>query len=120
MEQDEKLTDRIQQTITEIKKYFSLQQQLLKVEGVEKLTIILSTFIAITLAVLLGTSAMFYLLFALAYLLEPIVGGLALSLTLIGICYLIFMSIIIIFRRQLIVNPLVKFLSHLFLKDDDN
>ena len=50
----------------------------------EKLTILLSTLIMIVVLIILGMVALFYLLFALAYVLEPLVGGLMVSFAIIA------------------------------------
>lgn len=102
----------------ETKTYVALQLKLLKVESIEKLSILLSTFISLALVALLAVGAVFYLLFALVYVLAPLIG-MALSLTLIGGIFLLMIGIVLIFKTQLIINPLVRFLSNLFLKDDN-
>lgn len=118
MEQNENFTGKIRQVTEETKTYVALQLKLLKVESIEKLSILLSTFISLALVALLAVGAVFYLLFALVYVLAPLIG-MALSLTLIGGIFLLMIGIVLIFKTQLIINPLVRFLSNLFLKDDN-
>ncbi len=106
----------IHQLISEIKEYFGLQRDLLKVESVEKLTILISAFIVLLIAIILSGGALFYLLFALAYLLEPIIGMIGAFVIISGICLLI-LAIVILLKKQLIINPIVRFLYKLFLKN---
>lgn len=68
---------------------------------------------------ILGMVALFYLLFALAYILEPLVGGLMVSFGIIAGINIILIAIIYFFRRQLIISPMVNFLANLFLNDPD-
>ena len=95
----------VHQLIAEIKEYLELQRDLLKVEGVEKLTILI-----------LGGGALFYLLFALAYLLEPAIGLIG-AFGIIGCVCLSILVVVVLLRKQLIINPIVRFLYKLFLKD---
>ena len=83
----------------------------------EKLNILLSTLIMIVILIILGMVALFYLLFALAYVLEPLVGGLMASFAIIAGINILIMALVIIFRKQLIISPMVNFLANLFLTD---
>ena len=109
---DDKSIENIQQLFAEFKKFLVLQKEYTKLELTEKLTILLSTLIMILVLTILGMVALFYLLFALAYILEPLVGGLMVSFGIIA-------AIIYFFRRQLIISPMVNFLANLFLNDSN-
>ena len=111
---DDKSIENFQQLFFEFKKYLELQKEYTKLELTEKLTILLSTLIMI---VILSMVALFYLLFALAYVLEPLVGGLMASFAIIAGINILIMALVIIFRKQLIISPMVNFLANLFLTD---
>lgn len=106
----------VHQLIAEIKEYLELQRDLLKVEGVEKLTILISAFLVLMISIILGGGALFYLLFALAYLLEPAIGLIG-AFGIIGCVCLSILVVVVLLRKQLIINPIVRFLYKLFLKD---
>ena len=108
-------TENFQQLYNDIKKYVELQTDYIKVDFVEKLTILLSTLLIITLAIILAIAALFYLFFSLAYAIVPLVGSLAISFCIISGIYLLLILLLFIFRKNLVVNPLVRFLSKLFL-----
>ncbi len=112
---DDKSIENFQQLFIEFKKYLELQKEYTQLELTEKLTILLSTLITILILVILGMVALFYLLFALAYILEPLVGGLMISFTIIAGINVLLIALIAIFRKQLIVAPMVNFLASLFL-----
>ncbi|MCP9612134.1 phage holin family protein [Coprobacter tertius] len=118
MSEPETSKNQLHQLIEEVKTYLFLQRDMLKIEGVEKLTILISSFLLLTLLIVLGTGALFYLLFALAYVLAPYVGGIAMSFTIIGCIFLLILAIVFSFRKSLIINPIVRFLADLFLKKD--
>ncbi len=114
---DEKSIENFQQLILECKKYLELQKEYTKLEIVEKLTILLSMLITVLILITLSMIALFYLFFALAYVLEPIVGNLAISFIIIAGISLLLIAVIIIFRRKLIISPMVNFLAKLFLNE---
>lgn len=108
-------TENFQQLYEDVKKYVFLQTEYLKVEFVEKLTILLSTLLIVTLIIVLAIIALFYLFFSLAYAIEPMVGSLSISFALIAGIYVILIGLLYVLRKQLIITPMVKFLSNLFL-----
>lgn len=109
--------DNIQQLLSELKNYAELQKDYIKLHLVEKLTILFSTLILIFILLVLGFITLFYLSFTLAYILEPYVGGLMASFGIISGSIILFILIIVAFRKRLIVQPLVHFLANLFLND---
>lgn len=110
--------DSLQQLYAEIKKYLLLQKEYTKLEIVEKMTILISTLTMVLILVVLGMIALFYLMFALAYLLESHVGGLANSFGIITGLVILLMFIAYLFRKRLFINPMVNFLGNLFLNDN--
>ena len=117
---DDKSIENFQQLFFEFKKYLELQKEYTKLELTEKLTILFSTLIMILVLIILGMVALFYLLFALAYILEPLVGGLMSSFAIIAGINVVLIALVIIFRKQLIISPMVNFLANLFLTDSNN
>lgn len=115
MTNKEESATNFQQLYIDVKKYVELQTEYLKVEFVEKLAILLSTLIIITIILVLLFAALFYLFFSLAYILEPVLGSLALSFGIISGIYGLLIAFFVSFRKQFVINPLVKFLSNLFL-----
>lgn len=108
-------TENFQQLYDDVKKYIFLQTEYIKVEFVEKLTILLSTLLIITLIIVLAIIALFYLFFSLAYAFEPIVGSLGASFGIISGVYVFLIVVLYLLRKQFIITPMVKFLSNLFL-----
>ena len=116
---DDKSIENFQQLFFEFKKYLELHKEYTKLELTEKLTILFSTLIMILVLIILGMVALFYLLFALAYILEPLVGGLMASFAIIAGINIVLIFLVIIFRKQLIISPMVNFLANLFLTDSN-
>lgn len=111
----DKSIDNLESLVKEMKKYIELQEEYLKFDLVEKLTILLGTLILILLITVLSMMAVFYFSFMLVYALEPITGSLTGSYAMIGGIILILAFLIYMYRKKLIFQPMVNFLSHLFL-----
>lgn len=115
---NDKNIDNLQQLFAEVKQYAELQKDYVKLHLVEKLTILASTLILVLVLVALGIIALFYLSFTLAYVLEPHVGGLTMSYAIISGCITLLILLIVIFRKRLIMQPMVNFLANLLLNDE--
>ena len=115
----EKSIENLQQLFAESKKYLELQTEYAKLELTEKLTILLSTLILVLILIILGMIALFYFSFTIAYVLAPYIGGLMSSFALITLFLLVVMAVVYRFRQKIIVEPMVKFLASLFLKDNN-
>lgn len=114
---NDKSIDNLQQLFIELKKYVELQKDYVKLDLVEKLTKLLSTLILVLVLLVLGMMVLFYLSFTLAYILEPLVGGLMVSYGIISTGIVLIIALIVIFRKRFIVQPLINFLANLFLND---
>lgn len=113
----DKTIDNLQTLFTEVKHYVDLQKDYVKLDITHKLTILLSTLILILVLVVLGMIALFYLSFTLAYVLEPLVGGLTTSYAIITGGILLLGALIYVCRQRLIIQPLTNFLANLLLND---
>lgn len=108
--------NNVRELIQDFKKYLELQKEYTKLEITEKLTIIISSVLLAVVLAILGMIVLFYLSLAFVYLLAPYVGGLIVSFTITAAIILLVMLMVYIFRKQLIVTPLVNFLVNLFAK----
>lgn len=113
----DKTIDNLQALMAEVKRYVDLQKDYVKLDITHKLTVLLSTLILILVLVVLGMIALFYLSFTLAYVLEPIVGGLMASYAIITGGILLIGVLVYWNRRRLIIQPLTNFLANLLLND---
>ena len=104
----------------EVKKYLKLQGEYVKLDLVEKLTILLSTLTLIFVLIILGTMAAFYLSFMLVYVLASATGSLVAGYAIIGGILILLACIIYRLRQKLIFQPMVNFLARLFLDDSSN
>ncbi|MGL4520419.1 MAG: phage holin family protein [Phocaeicola sp.] len=114
---DNQNLDNLEELFAELKSYTKLRQEHLKLELVEKSTILLSSAVVALTLLLLGGMVLFYLSFTLAHLLAPSVGGLATSFGIIAAGLICLAVIIYSLRKRLIIEPLAKFLANLFLNN---
>ena len=108
---DDRSIENLQQLFVEFKKYLKLQKEYTKLEITEKLSILLSALVLLSVVIILGMVALFYLSFALAYILDPLVGGLMVSFSIIAAFHLLLVLLVITFRKKLIINPMVNFIA---------
>lgn len=112
---DDKSIENIRRLFLEFKKYLELQKEYTKLEVTEKLSILLSALILVSLVAILGVVVLFHLSFTLVYVLAPWVGGLMTSYALIACFHVLLIALIVLFRKRLIIRPTVKFIAGLFL-----
>ena len=117
---NDKSIDNQTELFKEVKKYLKLQGEYVKLDLVEKLTILLSTLTLIFVLIILGTMAAFYLSFMLVYVLASATGSLVAGYAIIGGILILLAFIIYRLRQKLIFQPMVNFLARLFLDDSSN
>lgn len=117
---NDKSIDNLTELFKEVKKYLKLQGEYVKLDLVEKLTILLSTLTLIFVLIILGTMAAFYLSFMLVYVLASATGSLVAGYAIIGGILILLAFIIYRLRQKLIFQPMVNFLARLFLDDSCN
>ena len=117
---NDKSIDNLTELFKEVKKYLKLQGEYVKLDLVEKLTILLSTLTLIFVLIILGTMAAFYLSFMLVYVLASATGRLVAGYAIIGGILILLAFIIYRLRQKLIFQPMVNFLARLFLDDSSN
>jgi len=116
---NDKSIENFQQLLLEVKKYIELQKEYTKLELTEKLTVLLSTLTTVLILIILGMVALFYLLLGFAYILAPLVGGLKISFIIIAGISVLLIVAVMVFRKKLIISPMVNFLARLFLNDSE-
>ena len=75
--------ESIGKLLLEFKKYLELQKEFVKLDATEKMTVILSAILIVTVLLLLGSIVLLFLTFALAYYLGDVLGSLSLGFGLI-------------------------------------
>lgn len=108
-----KLIDEIKSVLEESKNWVKLEVEYAKLTVAEKLTMLLATLIIGFIALLLGVVVLIMLAFALSSYLSPLIGApLAFLSTAGAICLCV--ALILIFRRQLLLNPIARMITRIF------
>jgi multisubunit Na+/H+ antiporter MnhB subunit len=108
-----------QKLFIDVKDFVDLKIDYLQVGLVEKLTRLVAKLLISITSVIIVMAILFYLLFALAYALAPTLGFIASYAIIAGIFFLI-LVIVLVFRKELIVNPLLKLMVDLFYDETKN
>lgn len=104
---------------TEARKYFSLEWDYTKLTAVEKLAILLSSIAFVAVVIIIGTYAMHYIFSALISVLASALGCTWGAQLIAAGILIVLLLVVFAFKKQLIVNPVARFVSKLFLKPED-
>ena len=104
--------ESIGKLLLEFKKYLELQKEFVKLDATEKMTVILSAILIVTVLLLLGSIVLLFLTFALAYYLGDVLGSLSLGFGLISAFILLLLSLIHIFLPQSACKVCASFRCH--------
>lgn len=108
----------IARLISNLKRYGELQLKGMQLDVVSKLTLVLT--LLVVALVLIGVVSIVVLLLSLAlvFALAPIVDSLVTSCCLVAGGFVLLSVLLVLFRRTLLINPIARFLSSIFLGDD--
>ena len=111
--------ESIGKLLLEFKKYLELQKEFVKLDATEKMTVILSAFLIVTVLLLLGSIVLLFLTFALAYYLGDVLGSLSLGFGLISAFILLLTVIFYLNRNRMVIQPMARFMTKLILTKED-
>ena len=104
---------------TEARKFFSLEWDYTKLTAVEKLAILLSAIAFVAVVIIIGTFAVHYVFSALISVLASALGCTWGAQLIAAGILLLLLLLVFAFKKQLIVDPVARFVSKLFLKPED-
>ena len=111
--------ESIGKLLLEFKKYLELQKEVVKLDATEKMTVILSAILIVTVLLLLGSIVLLFLTFALAYYLGDVLGSLSLGFGLISAFILLLTVIFYLNRNRMVIQPMARFMTKLILTKED-
>ena len=111
--------ESIGKLLLEFKKYLELQKEFVKLDATEKMTVILSAILIVTVLLLLGSIVLLFLTFALAYYLGDVLGSLSLGFGLISAFILLLTVIFYLNRNRMVIQPMARFKTKLILTKED-
>lgn len=108
-----------QNLFLEFKHYIELQKEFIKLDTAEKVTVLLSAIITVTVMLILGALVLFFLTFAAAYYIGNAAGNLPLGFCVIAVFNLLLLLIFYACRSWLVLQPMARFLVRLFAPKDN-
>ena len=111
--------ESIGKLLLEFKKYLEFQKEFVKLDATEKMTVILSAILIVTVLLLLGSIVLLFLTFALAYYLGDVLGSLSLGFGLISAFILLLTVIFYLNRNRMVIQPMARFMTKLILTKED-
>ena len=111
--------ESIGKLLLEFTKYLELQKEFVKLDATEKMTVILSAILIVTVLLLLGSIVLLFLTFALAYYLGDVLGSLSLGFGLISAFILLLTVIFYLNRNRMVIQPMARFMTKLILTKED-
>ena len=99
----------------ELKKYLTLQIDYAKLTTVEKLVVLLSAIAMVAVMLILGACVLFYLSFAVVFMLSDAIGSTWGAYLIVSGIFLVLMLVVYALRQKLILDPVSRFLTRLFL-----
>lgn len=114
-----KITDEIKELFTQSVNWAKLEIEYLKLTAAEKIIILISMMVIGVVVLLLLLPAILMFLFALA---QVFIGFMpvAVAYVSVGGIVLILLSVLVIFRKHLVINPVAKFISKVLLDNQEN
>ncbi len=104
----------------EARRYFSMEWDYTKLTAVEKLAVLLSAVAFVAVVIIIGTFILHYLFSALISILASAMGCAWGAHLIAAAILLVLLLVVFAFKKQLIVDPVARFVSKLFLKPEDN
>ena len=111
--------ESIGKLLLEFKKYLELQKEFVKLDATEKMTVILSAILIVTVLLLLGSIVLLFLTFALAYYLGDVLGSLSLGFGLISAFILLLTVIFYLNRNRMVIQPMARFMTKLIITKEE-
>ena len=103
----------------EVKEFASLELKYAKLTFVEKLIVLLSMMVVTLVCVLLGVCVLFYLSLMVLDVLEQVFNSVWLARLVLAACFAILIGLFLAFKKVLVINPIAKVVSKMFLTPND-
>lgn len=108
------LTDKVKEVFADSKEWVQLQVEYAKLTAAEKMTILGGAVALGAICLLIGVVILFVLALSLIDTFKMFMSP-ALACLAVSGCLVVLMVLLIIFKKPLILNPIAKFLTKLFL-----
>lgn len=104
----------------DVKGYASLQLSYGKLTAVEKLSVLLSTVAVALILLVIASFVLFNLAMSAVLLLGDLLGKVWVAYLIVAVLLTIGFIVVVVMRKQWIINPVTRFITRLFLTPDDD
>lgn len=108
------------QLIQEGRRYLKLEFDYSRLTAVEKMSILFSAIAVVAVVAVFGAFVLIYLASTLATLIAQATGAEWAGNLVVAAVFLALLLIVLALREKLIVNPITRFITKLFLNPNDN
>lgn len=112
----DKNIETIAQLIEVVRHYIGLQTKYMKLDVIDKIVRLLTALVMVAVLSLLLFLGLIYLSFAAAYALAPLMGIAGAFACIAGV-YFAVLLLFVVFRKEWIERPLVRFLASLLMQE---
>ena len=99
----------------DFKKYITLQVDYIKLTALEKLTILCAALVVVFVSIALSVCALFFLSSAFVAWLDTVLCCTWLAHLITGVFVFLILFIVLLFKKVLIIVPITRFITKLFL-----
>lgn len=117
MEENIRQNNPFEEITDSAKEYVNLKMDEYKLRGVEGLSTLFNTVLFIIIAAIIAGVALQMLGLAAGYAIGEVTGSTALGFTVMGVLFIIAVSILCLFRKRLFINQLIRIFIKLFFDD---
>lgn len=117
MEENIRQNNPFEEITDSAKEYVNLKMDEYKLRGVEGLSTLFNTVLFIIIAAIIAGVALQMLGLAAGYAIGEVTGSTALGFTVMGVLFIIAVSILYLFRKRLFINQLIRIFIKLFFDD---
>lgn len=104
---------------SQLKRYIDLKLDYYRLDTLEKGSLFLGNMLLVLLCLFFGCFALLCLSFAIAYLLEDLLGKLEWGFMLMAGVYVIFILVFVLFKEKLLINPMIRILDRSLFKKEE-
>lgn len=107
---------KIHTLLTEVKQYIDLNIEYARLTVAEKMAVLLTTVATVTVTGVLALLIFFFVSIAAVHWLALAGMSVALAYSIMAAFYVLLLALLWVFRRQLVINPIVRFVTKLLMK----
>lgn len=115
----EKTGEEIKTTISDVKEWFAVEMEYLKLTAAEKISVLLSSLILSIVLLIIGMVVLIVFAFALVDLFNLFMPH-ALACVTVGGILLLLVGLLYLLRKSLVIDPIAKLITKLFLTPRKN